>query len=117
MKKSRGPWSARWALNSSRTRAPGEGENVTEKTVYLPVSKDRLARGQEPVAAARIGNMVFTSGVPGIDIATGMLGQGAERQFELAFANLATLLNLAGAGLEAVGLLTVFIPDRTNRAH
>ena len=90
---------------------------MTEETVYLPVSKNRLARGQEPIAAARIGNMVFTSGVPGIDTATGMLGQGAERQFELAFANLATLLKLAGAGPEAVGLLTVFIPDRTNRAY
>jgi 2-iminobutanoate/2-iminopropanoate deaminase len=90
---------------------------VTEKTVYLPLAKDSLPLGQEPVAAATIGNMVFTSGVPGIDLATGALGRGAEQQFELAFANLVRLLQMAGAGPETIGLLTVFIPDRTNRAY
>jgi 2-iminobutanoate/2-iminopropanoate deaminase len=90
---------------------------VTQETVYLPLGKEWLAAGQEPVAAARIGNMVFTSGVPGIDMSTGALGQGAEKQFELAFDNLTALLKMAGAGPDAIGLLTVFIPDRTNRAH
>jgi len=65
---------------------------LTEKTVYLPIAKDWLAIGQEPIAACKVGNVVFTSGVPGIDRATGELGQGAEKQFELAFANLVTLL-------------------------
>jgi 2-iminobutanoate/2-iminopropanoate deaminase len=90
---------------------------VTLKTVHLPLGKEWLAVGQEPVAAARIGNVVFTSGVPGIDLSTGRLGQGAEKQFELAFDNLVALLKKAGAGPEAIGLLTVFIPDRTNRTH
>jgi 2-iminobutanoate/2-iminopropanoate deaminase len=90
---------------------------LTQKTVYLPLAKEGLAIGQEPVAASRIGDVVFTSGVPGIDPATGALGQGAERQFELAFANLVALLKLAGAGPDSIGLLTVFIPDRTNRAY
>jgi 2-iminobutanoate/2-iminopropanoate deaminase len=90
---------------------------VTQKTVYLPLARDWLSIGQEPVAAARVGGTVFTSGVPGIDLSTGALGEGAERQFELAFANLVRLLQMAGAGPDAVGLLTVFIPDRTNRAY
>ena len=90
---------------------------MTEKTVYLPIAKDWLAVGQEPIAACKVGNVVFTSGVPGIDRATGELGQGAEKQFELAFANLVTLLDMAGAGPESIGLLTVFIPDRANRAY
>jgi len=90
---------------------------VTHKTVYLPLAKEWLAIGQEPIAAARIGNMIFTSGVPGIDLSTGTLPQGAEKQFELAFQNLLALLKLAGAGPDAIGLLTVFIPDRTNRAY
>jgi len=89
---------------------------VTHKTVYLPLAKEWLAIGQEPIAAARIGNMVFTSGVPGIDLSTGALGKGAEKQFEFAFQNLVALLKMAGAGPDAIGLLTVFIPDRTNRA-
>lgn len=90
---------------------------MTEKTVYLPIAKDRLPIGQEPIAASQVGNLVFTSGVPGIDLSTGALGQGPEKQFELAFANLVALLKLAGAGPEFIGLLTVFIPDRTNRAY
>src|SRR5258706_241375 len=61
--------------------------------------------------------MVVTSGVPGIDLSSGKLAEGPERQFELAFKNLTALLAKAGAGPEAVGLLTVFIPDRTNRAY
>ena len=90
---------------------------MTEKTIYLPMAKDWLAIGQEPIAASKAGNVVFTSGVPGIDLSTGELGQGPEKQFELAFANLVTLLESAGAGPESIGLLTVFIPDRTNRAY
>jgi 2-iminobutanoate/2-iminopropanoate deaminase len=90
---------------------------VTEKTIYLPLPKSSLPIGQETVAAARVGNLVFTSGVPGIDTSTGALGRGAEQQFAFAFANLVRLLQLAGAGPDSIGLLTVFIPDRTNRAY
>jgi 2-iminobutanoate/2-iminopropanoate deaminase len=90
---------------------------VTARTVYLPLAKGSLPIGQEPVAASRIGNVVFTSGVPGIDLSTGVLAQGPERQFEVAFSNLVELLKLAGAGPDSIGLLTVFIPDRTNRAY
>jgi 2-iminobutanoate/2-iminopropanoate deaminase len=89
---------------------------VTRQTFRLPLSGNWLALGQEPVTAARIGNMVFTSGVPGIDLATGKLAEGPEAQFRLAFENLLRLLNLAGAGPDSVGLLTVFIPRRDNRA-
>src|SRR6185503_13792490 len=51
------------------------------------------------------------------DLSTGELGQGPDKQFELAFANLVALLETVGAGPESIGLLTVFIPDRTNRAY
>ena len=90
---------------------------MTRKSFQLPLGKDWLALGQEPIVATTIGNMVFTSGVPGIDLSSGKLAEGAERQFELAFKNLMTLLAKAGAGPDSVGLLTVFIPDRTNRAY
>jgi 2-iminobutanoate/2-iminopropanoate deaminase len=83
----------------------------------LPLCASWLALGQEPIAAARIGDLVFTSGVPGIDLATGRLAEGPEAQFGLAFSNLMTLLKQAGSGPEAVGLLTVFIPRREHRAY
>jgi len=71
---------------------------VTRKSVHLPLDKDWLLLGQEPVVATTIGNMVFTSGVPGIDLSSGKLAEGPERQFELAFKNLTALLAKAGAG-------------------
>jgi 2-iminobutanoate/2-iminopropanoate deaminase len=85
-------------------------------SVQLQIGRDWLRRGQEPITATRIGNMVYTSGVPGIDPKTGELAAGPERQFAHAFDNLMSLLQKAGAGPDSVGLLTVWIPDRTNRA-
>jgi 2-iminobutanoate/2-iminopropanoate deaminase len=90
---------------------------MARKTFHLGFPENSLPPGQEPVVAARVGDLVYTSGVPGIDPATGRLGDGAEAQFRLAFANLIALLKLAGAGADSIGLLTVFIPDRANRAH
>jgi 2-iminobutanoate/2-iminopropanoate deaminase len=93
------------------------GNTSMRKSVSLPLAKEWLQRGQEPVTATRIGNMIYTSGVPGIDRRSGQLAIGAERQFAAAFDNLTALLEAAGAGPESVGLLTVWIPDRTNRVH
>jgi enamine deaminase RidA (YjgF/YER057c/UK114 family) len=86
-------------------------------TVQLPLAQSWIERGQEPIVATRIGNVLFTSGVPGIDLRTGQAAEGPERQFARAFDNLMELLSRAGAGPDSVGLLTVWIPDRTNRAY
>jgi 2-iminobutanoate/2-iminopropanoate deaminase len=90
---------------------------MTRTSVQLPLSAEWLARGQEPITAARVGNVIYTSGVPGIDLKTGKPAEGPEAQFALAFGNLVKLLKAAGAGPDSVGLLTVFIPDRANRAY
>ena len=87
------------------------------ESVRLPLPEYWLEHGQEPVTATRIGNMIYTSGVPGIDIKSGRLAEGPERQFALAFENLIALLETAGVGPDSVGLLTVWIPDRNNRAY
>jgi len=68
-------------------------------SVSLPLAKEWLQRGREPVTATRIGKMIYTSGVPGIDRKTGLLAAGAERQFAAAFDNLTALLEAAGAAL------------------
>src|SRR5258706_3116670 len=93
------------------------GSTSMRKSVSLPLAGEWLERGQEPVTATRIGSMIYTSGVPGIDRKTGQLAAGPERQFAAAFDNLNALLELAGAGPDSVGLLTVWIPNRTNRAY
>jgi 2-iminobutanoate/2-iminopropanoate deaminase len=86
------------------------------RSFHLPLDTSWLNRGQEPITATQIGNMVYTSGVPGIDLKTGRAGEGAQAQFALAFDNLMALLESASAGPESVGLLTVWIPDRNNRS-
>jgi 2-iminobutanoate/2-iminopropanoate deaminase len=87
------------------------------QSFHLPLAESWLARGQEPIVATRIGDLLCTSGVPGIDLKTGRAADGPQAQFATAFANLLELLEQAGAGPDAIGLLTVWIPDRNNRSH
>jgi 2-iminobutanoate/2-iminopropanoate deaminase len=87
------------------------------QSFHLPVPKQWMERGQDPMTAARIGNVVFTSGISGLDPKTGRLPEGPERQFAQAFENMESLLGMAGAGPESVGLLTVWIPGRSHRAY
>jgi 2-iminobutanoate/2-iminopropanoate deaminase len=68
------------------------------------------------MTAVRAGELVFTAGIPGIDTATGEIPPEPEKQFALAFQNLQSLLDKAGADKDSVGLITVFTPDRGGRA-
>ncbi len=61
--------------------------------------------------AVRAGNYVFTSGQLGIDPATGKLVEGVEAQTQQALANLAAVLEAAGAGFEDVVKTTIFLAD------
>ena len=63
----------------------------------------------------KLGNMVFSSSVIGTDPQTGKLGEGAERQFELAFQNMRTLVERAGLTTDNVAHVTVFIRDGSYR--
>jgi 2-iminobutanoate/2-iminopropanoate deaminase len=89
---------------------------VKRKVVHLPIAASALPKGQPPVSAVTMGDLVFTASVPGIDPKTGELPSSPEAQFDQAFANLRELLRLAGAGPESVGLLTVYTPGREGRA-
>lgn len=74
--------------------------------------------GGGPIAtAARLGDMLFSSTIPGVDSRTGKLGDGAEEQFDLAFRNARTLVERAGLSPDHVGHLTVFINDASYRPH
>jgi 2-iminobutanoate/2-iminopropanoate deaminase len=72
-------------------------------------------RGSVPMGV-KIGSMVFSSSIMGWDPETGKMGEGPERQFELAFQNLKTLVEQAGATTENVGLVIVFIRDGSYRS-
>lgn len=63
----------------------------------------------------KVGNVIFTSGVDPIDPATGKAGETIERQAELVFQNLQTLLKAGGATFANVGQVTVYMQDPGQR--
>lgn len=87
------------------------------ESFQLPLAPSYCERGVDRMTAARIGNLVFTSGISGIDPKSGRLAEGPERQFAQAFNNVIELLGKAGAGPDSIGLLTVWIPGRSHRSY
>lgn len=61
--------------------------------------------------AVRAGDFIFTSGQIGLDPVTGKLVEGIEAQTRQALANLAVILEAAGATLENVVKTTIFLTD------
>ncbi len=75
-----------------------------------------LGHGSAPIPmGARVGNMIFTSGISGKDPKTGKLAEGAAAQAFHAFENLRLLLEQAGATLADVGQVTVLTVDESLR--
>lgn len=69
--------------------------------------------GQPIPAACRVGNVVMTGGVAGIDSSTGKLPDDITRQAELMFVNLERILAAAGASMDDIVKMTVWVkaPD------
>ena len=63
----------------------------------------------------RLGNLVFSSGIMGKDPADGSFPPDPGRQAELMFEHVRTLLEEAGAGLDDVARMTVYIKDDAYR--
>ncbi len=89
---------------------------MTRNVFHLPLADKSLPVGQAPVCAVRMGDVIFTSSIPGVNARTGELSSDTETQFAHAFENLQALLKKAGAGSETIGLVTVYTPDRGGRA-
>jgi len=64
---------------------------------------------------ARVGRMLHSSGIPGIDPATGQLPPDAPAQAAQAFANMRELLHQGGATLADVVRVTVYIREEAFR--
>lgn len=58
-----------------------------------------------------VGNMIYTSGQLGIDVATGKLAEGIEAQAHASMRNLSAVLKEGGADLKDVVKTTVFVKD------
>lgn len=66
---------------------------------------------------ARVGNMVFSSGIMGQDPSTGDLPSDPRLQAKFCFENMKAMLEKGGGKLGDVGRITVFIKDNSMRAH
>jgi enamine deaminase RidA (YjgF/YER057c/UK114 family) len=64
-----------------------------------------------------VGNLFFTSGVRGVDLATGELPADPEQQFTHAWRNLARLVESAGFSTDNLGLVTNFIDAQEYRGY
>jgi enamine deaminase RidA (YjgF/YER057c/UK114 family)/nitrite reductase/ring-hydroxylating ferredoxin subunit len=65
--------------------------------------------------AARVGNMVFSSGIMGVDPSTGTLPADGVSEVKHAFSNMKAILAKAGATLEHVGYVKIYLKDPTLR--
>ena len=61
--------------------------------------------------ANKVGNLVFTSGIIGVDPETGVAADGSVAQAERAFLSLSNLLEAAGSSMSKVIKTTVFIKN------
>ena len=64
---------------------------------------------------ARVGNMIFSSGILGADPSTGTVPEDLESQCEFAFVNMKTMVENAGGKIENIGSIKVYMKDRSQR--
>lgn len=74
------------------------------------IEVEGFSHGDLPIpAASRVGNLIATGGVYGLDPATGAIPDDVAQQARLMFYNLSRILEAGGASLEDVAKMTVFV--------
>lgn len=74
------------------------------------IEVEGFSHGAQPIpAACRVGPLVMTGGVYGLDPATGKIPDDVGEQARLMFANLERILQAAGARLVDVAKMTVYV--------
>jgi 2-iminobutanoate/2-iminopropanoate deaminase len=89
------------------------GTTITGKQcIQVP---DLKTIGPYSQAVRATGNLLFVSGQPGVDPATGeALGAGFEAEARQAFRNLETVLKAGGSRLDLVANTTILVADISN---
>jgi len=76
-----------------------------------------LGHGSMPIpVAARVGPLLVTGGVSGVDRSTGAVPEGVDRQVAQLFLNLAAVLQAGGGRPRDVVKITFFVRDRAYRS-
>jgi 2-iminobutanoate/2-iminopropanoate deaminase len=82
------------------------------------IEVEGVSHGTAPIPmGARVGNMIFSSGIMGKDPATDKLPEDGASQARFLFQNLRTLLKNGGASLDDVAHVTAFVKDNAQREH
>jgi 2-iminobutanoate/2-iminopropanoate deaminase len=77
-----------------------------------------FGHGQNPIpAASRVANVIATGGISGMDPATGKIPADGKEQCRLMFHNLRRIIEAAGAGVEDIVKVTVWVRNQDVRAH
>jgi 2-iminobutanoate/2-iminopropanoate deaminase len=77
-----------------------------------------VGHGTTPIPmGTRVGSMLFSSGIMGMDPQTGKLAADGASQTACAFRNMDALLAAAASGLGDVARMTVFVTDISLREH
>lgn len=77
-----------------------------------------VTHGTAPIPmGARVGNMIFSSGIMGKDPATDKLPADAAAQARFAFQNMRSLVEQGGGTIEDIGRVTVYVKDNSVREH
>ena len=76
---------------------------------------DGVQHGAPIPMGARVGNMIFSSGIIGSDPSTGKVPEDLDSQCVFAFANMKTMLENAGATTKNVGTIKIYMKDRSQR--
>lgn len=75
-----------------------------------------VTHGANPTAAAvRIGNMLFSSGILGIDPSTNSVVENPERQVQLVFQHMKTIVEAAGGSTDDIGQVIFSLKDGGHR--
>jgi 2-iminobutanoate/2-iminopropanoate deaminase len=83
----------------------------------LSIEPEGLAHAGLPIpAASRIGPLLATGGVRGVDRSTGQMPAGIDAQVRLMFDNLKAILEAGGGDLSSVVKVTVWVAAPEHRA-
>jgi 2-iminobutanoate/2-iminopropanoate deaminase len=87
---------------------PEVNKGMTRRAISSDEAPEALGPYSQAIVA---GNMVFCSGMAGIDPASGEAADGIEAQTEQALLNLAAVLRRAGCSMDDVVKTTIFYAD------
>jgi len=81
------------------------------------IEVEGFGHGVTPIpAASRIGNMIASGGIAGLDTATGKISGDLEAQVVAMFANVRKIVEAGGGTTDDIVKMTIWVRDRAARA-